>query len=70
MDVFLMAVQRFLLIFSMVLVFDIVDVKQDDIHLQTVPQKIGVEPTKKLGYVLLLLLLISDITGISSIRSV
>lgn len=60
MDVFLMAVQRFLLIFSMVLVFDIVDVKQDDIHLQTVPQKIGVEPTKKLGYVLLLLLLISE----------
>ena len=59
-DVFLMAVQRFLLIFSMVLVFDIVDVKQDDIHLQTVPQKIGVEPTKKLGYVLLLLLLISE----------
>jgi hypothetical protein len=41
-------------------VFDIVDVKQDDIHLQTVPQKIGVEPTKKLGYVLLLLLLISE----------
>lgn len=60
MDVFLMAVQRFLLIFSMVLVFDIVDVKQDDIHLQTVPQKIGVEPTKKLGYALLLLLLISE----------
>lgn len=59
-DVLLMAVQRFLLIFSMVLVFDIVDVKQDDIHLQTVPQKIGVEPTKKLGYVLLLLLLISE----------
>ena len=55
-----MALQRFLLIFSMVLVFDIVDVKQDDIHLQTVPQKIGVEPTKKLGYVLLLLLLISE----------
>ena len=59
-DVFLMVVQRFLLIFSMVLVFDIVDVKQDDIHLQTVPQKIGVELTKKLGYALLLLLLISE----------
>ncbi|UGS24082.1 hypothetical protein [Flavobacterium channae] len=59
-DVLLMAVQRFLLIFSMVLVFDIVDVKQDDIHLQTVPQKIGVELTKKLGYVLLFLLLILE----------
>ncbi|MCK6606742.1 MAG: hypothetical protein L6Q46_00380 [Flavobacterium sp.] len=56
-DVLLMAVQRFLLVFSIVLVFDIVDVKHDDIHLQTVPQKIGVEPTKRLGYVLLFLLL-------------
>jgi hypothetical protein len=39
MDVLLMAFQRFLLVFSIVLVFDIVDVKHDDIHLQTVPQK-------------------------------
>ena len=59
-DVFLMTVQRFLLVFSIVLVFDIVDVKHDDIHLQTVPQKIGVEPTKKLGYVLLFLLLLLE----------
>jgi hypothetical protein len=60
MDVLLMALQRFLLIFSMVLVFDIVDVKHDDIHLQTVPQKIGVKLTKRLGYVLLLLLLLLE----------
>ena len=60
MDVLLMAFQRFLLVFSIVLVFDIVDVKHDDIHLQTVPQKIGVEPTKKLGYLLLFLLLILE----------
>jgi hypothetical protein len=59
-DVLLMALQRFLLVFSIVLVFDIVDVKHDDIHLQTVPQKIGVEPTKKLGYVLLFLLLLLE----------
>lgn len=39
-DVLLMAIQRFLLVFSLVLVFEIVDVKHDDIHLQTVPQKI------------------------------
>lgn len=56
-DVFLMALQRFLLIFPMILVFDIVDVNKDDIHLQTVPQKIGVEKTKNLGYILLALLL-------------
>ena len=59
-DVFLMALQRFLLVFSIVLVFDIVDVKQDDIHLQTVPQKIGVKMTKRLGYVLLFLLLLLE----------
>lgn len=60
MDVFLIAVQRFLLVFSIVLVFDIVDIKRDDLHLQTVPQKIGVEFTKKLGYLLLFLLLILE----------
>ena len=56
-DVLLMAIQRFLLVFSLILVFEIVDVKFDDPHLQTVPQKIGVEQTKKLGYLLLFLLL-------------
>ncbi|MBE9576527.1 UbiA prenyltransferase family protein [Flavobacterium proteolyticum] len=59
-DVLLMAFQRFLLVFSIVLVFDIVDVKYDDIHLQTVPQKIGVKLTKKLGYLLLFLLLLLE----------
>ncbi|WP_162523923.1 MULTISPECIES: hypothetical protein [unclassified Flavobacterium] len=59
-DVLLMAIQRFLLVFSLVLVFEIVDVKLDDPHLQTVPQKIGVKLTKKLGYILLLLLLILE----------
>ena len=56
-DVFLMAVQRFLLIFPMILVFDIVDVNKDDVHLQTVPQQIGMKNTKKVGYLLLALLL-------------
>jgi hypothetical protein len=59
-DMLLMAFQRFLLVFSIVLVFDIVDVKRDDLHLQTVPQRIGVEPTKKLGYLLLFLLLLLE----------
>lgn len=59
-DVLLMSFQRFLLVFTIVLVFDIVDIKKDDIHLQTVPQKIGVKLTKKLGYLLLFLLLILE----------
>ncbi len=59
-DLILLAFQRFLLIFSMILVFDIVDVKHDDINLQTVPQIIGITKTKKLGYLLLFLLLILE----------
>lgn len=46
-------VQRFLLVIVLVLPFDIRDLKFDAISLQTIPQKIGVEKTKKLGYVLL-----------------
>lgn len=59
-DVILMAIQRFLLVFSLVLVFEIVDVKFDDPHLQTVPQRIGVRLTKKLGYILLFMLLLLE----------
>lgn len=59
-DVILMAIQRFLLVFSLVLVFEIVDVKFDDPHLQTVPQRIGVKLTKKLGYILLFMLLLLE----------
>ena len=59
-DTFLMVLQRFLLIFPMILVFDIVDVNKDDVHLQTVPQQIGVKKTKKLGYILLVLLLVLE----------
>lgn len=56
-DVLLMSIQRFILIFVLVLIFEIVDVNTDDPHLQTVPQQIGVEKTKILGYVLLIVLL-------------
>ena len=52
-----MSIQRFILIFVLVLIFEIVDVNTDDPHLQTVPQQIGVEKTKILGYVLLIVLL-------------
>ena len=41
----------------MVLIFEIIDINTDDPHLQTVPQQIGVEKTKLLGYGLLALLL-------------
>jgi len=43
LDVLLLGIQRFILIFVLVLIFEIVDINTDDPHLQTVPQQIGVE---------------------------
>lgn len=52
-DFWLKCLQRFIFIFALVLVFEIIDLKTDDPNLQTVPQTIGVERTKMLGMVLL-----------------
>ena len=60
LDVLLLSIQRFILIFVLVLIFEIVDVNTDDPHLQTVPQQIGVEKTKLLGYALLTVLLLLE----------
>ncbi|MFI0492263.1 hypothetical protein [Flavobacterium sp.] len=51
-DFYLKCVQRFLLIFILILIFEIIDLANDDPHLQTVPQQIGVKRTKILGYIL------------------
>lgn len=48
-NISLYAIQRFLLVIVLILPFDIRDVKYDAISLQTIPQKIGVERTKRLG---------------------
>lgn len=47
--------QRFLLVIILILIFEIIDLKKDDLSLQTVPQKIGVKKTKFLNLVLLIL---------------
>jgi len=60
-SVFWLSIQRFILIFVLVLIFEIIDVTKDDPHLQTVPQMIGVEKTKKLGYLLLTILVLLDV---------
>lgn len=60
LDVLLMSVQRFILIFVLVLIFEIIDINTDDPYLQTVPQQIGVEKTKLLGYGLLTVLLLLE----------
>ena len=51
---YIIVLQRFLLIFSLILIFEIIDLKMDDPHLKTVPQQIGVKNTKILGFVLLI----------------
>jgi hypothetical protein len=56
----LVAVQRFILIFVLVLIFEIIDLKLDDPHLKTVPQQIGVRRTKIVGSLLLLLFVLLE----------
>ena len=53
-DIAIKSVQRFILVFVLILIFEIVDLSKDDPHLQTVPQQIGVKRTKLLGLGLLL----------------
>ncbi len=54
------AIQRMLLIYVLMVPFDIRDMKFDVMSFQTIPTKIGVEKTKKLGYVLLLFTLVLE----------
>ncbi|VXA94837.1 conserved membrane hypothetical protein [Flavobacterium sp. 9AF] len=61
-DVFILlkSIQRFLLVFILMLVFEIIDLKLDDKSLQTIPQKIGINSTKMLIFVLLFFFTILD----------
>lgn len=53
-DVILKCCQRFLLVISLILIFEIIDLKKDDPLLGTMPQKIGVKKTKIVGILLLI----------------
>ena len=46
-------IQRFILVFSLILIFDIVDLKYDNANLHTLPQAIGVRKTKYVIYCLI-----------------
>ena len=52
-DFYLKCIQRFILVFVLILIFEIIDLANDDPHLQTVPQQIGVKRTKMLGWFLM-----------------
>jgi hypothetical protein len=56
----LSSIQRFLIVIVLILPFDIRDVKYDAISLQTIPLKIGVEKTKRLGLMLLIFTLVLE----------
>ncbi|MBF2709523.1 UbiA prenyltransferase family protein [Flavobacterium soyangense] len=53
-DFYFKCIQQFILIFVLILIFEIIDLANDDPHLQTVPQQIGVKRTKILGLLLLI----------------
>ena len=59
-DFYLKCFQRFILVFVLILIFEILDLTNDDPHLQTVPQQIGVKRTKNLGYLLLMIFCILE----------
>lgn len=56
----LLMIQRFLLVIVLILPFEIRDVKFDAISLQTIPKKIGIAKTKKLGLTLLVVSLVLE----------
>lgn len=53
-DVFLKFTQRFILVIILILIFEIIDLAEDDPHLKTIPQQIGVRRTKILNLCFLL----------------
>ena len=58
--VFLVAIQRFILIFVLILIFEIIDLQNDDPHLKTVPQQIGVAKTKQVGVLLMIVFVLLE----------
>lgn len=53
-DVFLKFAQRFILVIILILIFEIIDLAEDDPHLKTIPQQIGVRRSKILNLCFLL----------------
>lgn len=53
-DVFLKFAQRFILVIILILIFEIIDLAEDDPHLKTIPQQIGVKRSKILNLCFLL----------------
>ena len=61
LEILLLAFQRFVLVYAIMCAFEIIDVQFDMLTLKTLPQRIGVQKTKQLGYFLLLLFIGIDV---------
>src|SRR5690606_1797923 len=53
-DVIIVLLQRFAFVMVLMLPFEIRDLQYDSVQLSTIPQKIGVKPTKIMGLLLLI----------------
>ena len=67
LEIVLSLVQRFVIVVVLILPFDIRDVKYDAISLQTIPKKIGVQKTKKLGLMLMIFSLVLEYVHTSNV---
>lgn len=59
-DVSILMIQRFLLVLILLLPFEIRDMEYDNPELKTLPQRIGVNGTKNVGYLLVLVFVVSE----------
>ena len=59
-DVLIKCAQRFTLVIILILIFEIIDLKEDKPELRTVPQSIGVRNTKIVGVLLLVVFLVLE----------
>lgn len=55
--VILKCLQRFIVVFILMLIFEIIDLQFDEKYLETIPQKLGIKNTKLLSYLLILVFL-------------
>lgn len=61
----ILSIQRFILIFVLILIFEIIDLRHDNPNLRTVPQQIGVKNTKIVGFALLVLFCVLELVNIN-----
>jgi hypothetical protein len=66
----IISIQRFILIFVLILIFEIIDLRHDNPNLRTVPQQIGVKNTKILGYFLLVVFCGLEVLNVNNDASI